>query len=236
MQKLYFFTGAGLSAASGIPTFRGTNGTWEDHDIDQVCNLRTWRNNFDLVHEFYNARRSTMNLYYPNLAHQAIAAWQAAFPMQTTIMTQNIDNLLEQAGCTNVIHLHGHVADMQCTHCGNMFEIGYRSWQQHHERCPRCYSSSVKPGVVFFEETAPNYVHYVRMLQHLDCGDMVVVIGTSGVVMDISTDLAGYSCKKILNNLESSEYINEAAFDTVLTMSAESAVPYIDTIIKEHFA
>src|SRR5271170_2169232 len=95
--RLIVFSGAGLSAESGLPTFRGDHGLWEGVPIRRVCHLDTWRENFEAVHEFYDARRGAEAKAEPNAAHRAIAEWQRAWPDRVHILTQNIDRLLERA-------------------------------------------------------------------------------------------------------------------------------------------
>ena len=97
MAKLIILTGAGLSAESGLRTFRDSNGLWENHSIDVVCNGATWRANYDLVQTFYNDRRTQLASAAPNAAHRMIAGWQQRY--ETVILTQNVDDLLERAGC-----------------------------------------------------------------------------------------------------------------------------------------
>jgi len=112
--RLIVFSGAGLSAESGLATFRGASGLWEGVSIRTVCHIDTWEENFEAVHDFYDARREGGSEAEPNLAHRTIAKWQNAWPGRTHILTQNIDRLLENAGCTEVIHLHGDIRILWC--------------------------------------------------------------------------------------------------------------------------
>ena len=156
LPKLTVFSGAGLSAESGLPTFRGDSGLWEGIPIRKVCHIETWEENFDAVHDFYDARRISCAKAEPNRAHLEIAEWQRAWPGRTIVLTQNIDRLLERAGCTDVIHLHGDALLLQCVVCGHEWEIGNVAYDR--QGCPACRrTDSVKPGVVFFGENAPLY-------------------------------------------------------------------------------
>ena len=137
MAKLIVLTGAGLSVESGVRTFRDNNGLWENHSIEQVCNGATWRANFDLVHQFYNDRRAQLSTVEPNPAHRAIARWQSRY--ETILLTQNVDDLLERAGCHDVVHLNGFLPEMQCVDCGHVWNIGYVEWQKS-VNCPQCPS------------------------------------------------------------------------------------------------
>src|SRR5690625_2670096 len=107
--RIFIFTGSGISAESGLSTFRGNDGLWNNHSIDDVCNEYTWRENYALVHDFYNDLRQSLADTKPNEAHISIARIQQQFGDRVSIVTQNVDDLLERAGATNVLHLHGHL-------------------------------------------------------------------------------------------------------------------------------
>jgi NAD-dependent deacetylase len=232
--KIVVLSGAGLSADSGIPTFRGTDGLWEGHSINVVANGLTWRQNWDTVRSFYNNRRRHLSAVETNAAHETIAAWQGKFI--TTILTQNIDDLLERAGCSDVVHLHGSLTRLKCVACGNVWDIGYDDHAAD-LRCPvtRCSSlRGVRPDVVFFNESAPNYRIMYRALRDLREDDILVVIGTSGHVLDVNSMVFDLPCIKILNNLEPSEVINDSYFDHVFYGSAAHMCKEIDRIIESH--
>ncbi len=109
-MAILFFSGAGLSADSGLSTFRDTNGLWDKYDINKVCNISTWKANYELVHEFYNLRRTEYKDAKPNAMHTMIADMQRKHGSdKVMVITQNIDNLLEEAGCENVLHVHGRI-------------------------------------------------------------------------------------------------------------------------------
>jgi len=181
VRKLFILSGAGLSAESGIPVFRGSGGVWEEHDIMQVCSIQYWRQNRDLVTRFYDERRIELKDKIPNRAHYAIARLQKRFKGRIWNMTQNVDDLLERAGCEDVIHLHGTLRDLRCESCGNCWDIGYRA-QNEGDSCPACGSFSVRHNVVMFGEPAPAYRFIKRAM---DESALFVAIGTSGEVLDI---------------------------------------------------
>ncbi|MEI7958346.1 MAG: Sir2 family NAD-dependent protein deacetylase [Verrucomicrobiota bacterium] len=231
MAKLIILTGAGLSAESGLRTFRDQNGLWENHSINVVCNGHTWRANFTLVHRFYNARRAQLATAEPNAAHLQIAAWQSRF--DALILTQNVDDLLERAGCRDVVHLHGFLPEMICASCNHIWNIGYEGWKTG-ARCPRCQSiKDARPNIVFFNEQAPQYELMWDAFASLTSRDVVVVIGTSGVVLPVSDMARQFRGFKILNNLAAEPAINGNAFDQVFYKPATQAVKEIDRIVRQ---
>lgn len=226
--KIIVFSGAGLSADSGISTFRDADGLWENHNVDVVANGYTWKANFDTVRKFYNDRRTALANVVPNAAHRQIAAWQRNF--DTVVMTQNIDDLLERAGCKDVIHLHGKLTEMRCEACGEVWDIGYSQWSET-DRC-RCNSlRGVRPNVVFFNEGAPQYSKMYKAFRDIQADDCVVVIGTSGQVVNIDSLMFDAPCLKILNNLSSSQFINESYYDHVFLGKAANMCSEINQIV-----
>lgn len=236
LQKdLVVFSGAGLSAPSGIPTFRDDNGLWHNHKIDHVAEYTTWKQHRYLVHEFHNQRRRDLALVEPNHAHQRIAEWQRKWPTRTQVLTQNVDDLLERAGCTDVVHLHGSLHLMKCTACGHLWTHGLQDWNPDKDRCVKCNSArGVKPGTVFFNEHAPLYKDLYWTVKQLHENSMVVVIGTSGIVLDVQTLFGRTPAVKVLNNLEPLRTIDHSLFDHVFFESADTAVDKIDQLVQNH--
>jgi len=231
MPRLLILTGAGLSAESGLRTFRDSDGLWEDHSVEEVCNGATWRANFELVQRFYNERRTQLATAAPNAAHLMIAQWQRRY--ETLVLTQNVDDLLERAACRDVVHLHGFLPEMMCVDCGHVWNIGYEEWKQG-VPCPRCPSvRGVRPHIVFFGEQAPQYARMWTAFASLKSEDSVVVIGTSGVVLPVAQMALQFQGFKILNNLAPEPAINERAFDRVFHQPATQAAGQIDRIIRE---
>lgn len=231
------FTGAGISAESGVPTFRGSGGTWEGHSIDQVCNAYSWKRNAPIVHEFYNRRRLALKDVKHNRAHKYVSDWQHKHGAK--IITQNIDLLHEQSGADDVLHVHGRATDMKCEACGNVWDIGYAEWSYEADRCAKCGSKrGVRPGIVFFNDPAPNYRILYKAISNLKKDDILIVIGTSGTVIDIAKIAEFQACKKILNNLEPDLHnptsMNVRLFDHVIYGPATEAVVSIDEIIQAH--
>lgn len=175
--KLYVISGAGLSAESGIPTFRDAGGLWSQYSVDRVCNALTWKRHREEVFEFYSKIREAYSAAQPNAAHRQLAAWQKKWgPERVVLLTQNVDGLLEAAGAAHVVHLHGKLTELHCTACGTRWES-----EIHVEaRCPKCTSlKGVKPGIVMFMEAAPEYARLHKMHKHLRATDVVVFVGSA---------------------------------------------------------
>lgn len=182
--RLFILSGAGLSAESGISTFRSADGVWSKESLDKVCNLDTWLENRDAVYDFYNARLTEMGSAEPNEAHRRLAAWQTCWgPDRVQLLTQNVDDLLEKAGAESVIHLHGDIHHYECAACDHRFERASAHWDRS-LACPVCSDPlAVKPGVVFFNQSAPMYSHLQSMRETMTNEDVFIAVGTSFVVI-----------------------------------------------------
>lgn len=242
MGNILIVSGAGLSAESGIPTFRDANGLWENHRVEEVANFLTWEENYDLVHRFYNQRRVDLGTVQPNDAHAIYARLASLLPVRH--FTQNIDDLLERAGhpttqddTSPLIHLHGYLTEMVCGCCAQRWNIGYSPYDVAVNPCPNgCGNVMVKPNVVFFHERAPQYANMTKAVRDLTEDDIVVVVGTMGEVLPINSmffDAPGF---KILNNLEANKNIDDSLFDKVFYQPATEAAPLILDIIQERFS
>jgi NAD-dependent deacetylase len=172
--KIVVFSGAGMSAESGIQTFRDSNGLWENHRVEDVATPEAWRRNPDLVTEFYNQRRKTVMAAQPNDAHIGVVDLERVG--QVTVITQNIDDLHDRAGSSNVIHLHGNIRYAKSS--GPNQEKEYfpiDGWKlDETSRCPEGYR--LRPHVVWFGEDVPLYSKAAPILAE---ADVLVVIGTS---------------------------------------------------------
>ncbi|HAV4459831.1 NAD-dependent deacylase [Acinetobacter baumannii] len=177
MTKLVVFSGAGMSAESGIRTFRDSNGLWENYDIQQVATPEAWERNPALVQRFYNERRKNILEAQPNEAHQYIAKLQDHYDVQ--VITQNIDDLHERAGSQNVLHLHGNIRlakssgpDAQYT--TQFYEVNGWKLDLEQDFCPDGYP--LRPHVVWFGEAVPAYEEAIRLVQS---ADIFIVIGST---------------------------------------------------------
>lgn len=234
MGRVLFFSGAGLSADSGLGVFRGSNGLWDKYDINKVCNYNTWRDNYDLVHEFYNLRRIEYAKAEPNPMHKVIGNLQQKYgSKKVVVITQNIDDLLENAGCTNVLHVHGRINYVYCVNCGKEVHI---SGEFKGDTCKKCGKNIFKPSIIFFGEQAPAYTAMYMLISELQENDLIAVIGTEGSVVPIGSIIGsktnGISAKRLLCNLEESPYINDKFFDYVYYTEAKNVAEEINEIAE----
>ncbi len=227
MARVVIFSGAGISAESGISTFRDSGGLWDEYDVSIICNYDSMQKNEALTIEFYDKRRADLEDKEPNYAHDVIADLKEKYPDDIAVITQNVDNLFEKAGLKHedVIHLHGFMTELRCQNreCEEIFEIGYKSqYDAYNGSCPTC-GFTLRPNIVFFGEAAPKYEELSRHIQ--DC-ELFVVIGTSGNIVGVNT-IAQYVDRSVLNNYEPSAAIEDALFSKVLYKKATDAVEEI---------
>ncbi len=171
MKKLVVLSGAGISAESGIPTFRDAGGLWEGYDIMEVASPQGWRKNPALVLDFYNQRRKAAKQAQPNKAHQIIKRLEDYF--EVTVITQNVDDLHEKAGSTNVIHLHGSLFKMRSSLDEDLiFDI--EDDIKLGDKCPK--GSQLRPHIVWFGELVP----LIPLAAEISAeADIFIVVGTS---------------------------------------------------------
>jgi len=224
MAKVVVFSGAGISAESGISTFRDSGGLWENYKIEEICSAGCLDWNYDATIEFYDKRREDIADKEPNKAHKEFVALKKRHPKEVALITQNVDDLFEKAGCEDILHLHGFLREVRCEACGFLDDIGYKKLREAYaDGCPRC-SHPLRPNVVFFGEAAPKYADMYKELQ--DC-EMLVVVGTSGNVINTDMFLNSQIKYSILNNLEPSPAIDDRLYSKVLYKKASEAVDEI---------
>lgn len=182
-MNLVVLSGAGLSAESGIETFRDSNGLWENHRVEDVATPEGWKRDRALVQRFYNARRAQLADVEPNAAHFALAKLEAEWKGGFLHVTQNVDDLAERAGGKNVAHIHGRLTSARCSQrsCSHV-EYVTPGDDLSARKCPHC-RSAMRPDVVWFGEF-PHHLDWIEEL--LDRTDILIVIGTSGTVMPAS--------------------------------------------------
>jgi NAD-dependent deacetylase len=219
MRKIVILTGAGVSAESGLGTFRDKGGLWTRYDLSEVATPEGFARNPALVHDFYNARRANALEAAPNAAHAALARLQADHG-GVTLVTQNIDDLHERAGSRDVIHMHGQILRALCAACGARWDaprvMGPR------DACPSCGAAATRPDIVWFGEYP---YHMERIAEALAGCDLFVAIGTSGEVYPAAgfvEEAAGLGAETLEINLEPSA---PGRFDRVIAGPATQAVP-----------
>jgi NAD-dependent deacetylase len=176
MKNLVFLTGAGMSAESGISTFRDSGGLWEEYDVQDVASIEGYIRNPKLVLDFYNERRNQLKDVEPNAGHYGVAAFEKDF--NVTVVTQNVDNLHERAGSTHVIHLHGELTKACSTRNPNdpRYIRTLKEGEEIHLGDKAGDGSQLRPFIVWFGESVPEIETAINYVQK---ADILVVIGTS---------------------------------------------------------
>lgn len=176
-HRIVILTGAGISAESGIDTFRSAGGLWEQHRVEDVATPEGFARDPDLVLSFYDARRAALASVEPNPAHTALARLEQEFPGELLLVTQNVDDLHERGGTQRVLHMHGELKSALCLSC----EMRSR-WEAvmiDRPPCPVCQAPTLRPDVVWFGEMP---YQMERIYAALATCDLFVSIGTSGAV------------------------------------------------------
>lgn len=228
MTEILILTGAGISAESGLGTFRDVGGIWDQYDLEDVATPEGFAKNPRLVHEFYNARRTQMVAAEPNAAHEALAQLEREMGDRVLIVTQNIDDLHERAGAKNVLHMHGRLARAICAHCDTRREDPNPLSVE--DACGACGQvGTMRPDVVWFGEIPHHLEEIDRALSR---ADMFVSIGTSGMVYPA----AGFVAKARRVGAVAVELNMEATsdlFDHRKTGPATETVPeWVETILS----
>lgn len=181
IRKVVFVTGAGISQESGIPTFRGKDGLWRNHDSMKLATIDAFYDNPELVWEWYNERRKNIFAAQPNPGHKAIAELEKY--VKVVVLTQNIDGLHQKAGSSEVLELHGSIIKIKCSGCDFNKEIT----SEISEILPLCKCGNIlRPDVVWFGESLPQDVWQKAMIYASQC-DLMVIVGTSLVVSPANT-------------------------------------------------
>jgi len=223
MPNLVILTGAGISAESGISTFRDAGGLWENYRIEEVASPEAFRRDPVMVHRFYNLRRAQLKTVAPNAGHIALAALERGWEGGFLLVTQNVDDLHEKAGSVLLRHMHGEIRKIRCEACGEVArheeDLGLET------PCPGCgRTKRMRPDIVWFGEMP---YHMEDIQTALEAADIFVAIGTSGVVYPAAgfAELArhnGRGCKTIEINPNPT---GSRAFGSVIAETAVTGVP-----------
>ena len=181
MSRIVVLTGAGISAESGLGTFRGPGGLWERHDVTELATPEAFARDPALVHRFYNARRAAAAAAEPNAAHRALVRLADAWPGEVAVITQNVDALHERAGQTGVIHVHGELACALCGACGARWDAPAE--MSPRTPCPACGAAAARPDVVWFGEVPYQLDDCAALVER---ADLFAAIGTSGQVWPVA--------------------------------------------------
>jgi NAD-dependent deacetylase len=216
--NVVFFTGAGISAESGIPTFRDSDGLWEGHDVMKVAHIDSWRSkvnrdyNRELMLNFYNQRRRDLKNVEPNDAHYTISVFENSDKFSVHVITQNVDNLHERAGSCKVLHLHGELTKARSTFYDHkkslldtVTDIGYNDINLG-DKCS-VTGSQLRPHIVWFGEDVPMWADAIKLIVE---ADVIVIIGTSMQVYPAATVLDYVEDQKII-------FVNPVIEDAIKT-------------------
>lgn len=228
MTRIVVLTGAGISAESGVPTFRGPDGLWEGHRIEDVATPEAYETDPDTVLAFYDVRRRAVTSAAPNSAHRALARLEDAIGSDLLVVTQNVDDLHERAGTRNLVHMHGELRRALCTWCG-----ARPAWEGeliHRPPCPECGERMLRPDVVWFGEMP---YELDRIEQAVVACDVFVSIGTSGAVYPAagySALASAFGARTVELNLEASDAL--VPFDDARVGRATELVPaWVEEVI-----
>jgi NAD-dependent deacetylase len=225
--KIVFFTGAGISAESGLATFRDSeNGLWNNFRIEDVCSPLGWYNNPRLVLDFYNERRRQCLSVRPNKAHDLIAALESDF--EVTVITQNVDDLHERAGSTNIIHLHGELFKTRSTIDANLIYTATNNTNIG-DCCE--LGSQLRPYIVWFGEMLDEMLLKSAILSVLTC-DVCVIIGTSLQVYPANTIPCYVQDRSKLIIIDSNSLMDSIEFDRDFHFIQKSAVEGMELIYQ----
>ena len=233
LPNIVILTGAGISAESGLKTFRDNDGLWENHRVEEVATPEAFEQNPSLVYRFYNARRAQLQQddVNPNAAHEALARLEKAFGSNVMLVTQNVDDLHERGGSQSVYHMHGKLLSARCAISQQTFD--WRDSFDHTTKCPCCRRVTLRPDIVWFGEM-PMYME--EIYDALSKADVFIAIGTSGNVypaagfVQIAKESGAHTIEANL-----APGVTNALFDESLTGPASHIVPqWVDQLISKY--
>jgi len=225
MKHIVILTGAGMSAESGLKTFRDANGLWEGHDVMEVASPEGFARNPELVLDFYNQRRRQLLQVKPNVAHAALAKLEQDYKI--TIITQNVDDLHERAGSTNVIHLHGELLKVRSIHD----EFNVNDWKEDlfiGDLCTKGYQ--LRPNIVWFGEAVPLIPKAISICEG---ADVLLIIGTSMQVYPAASLMHYVKPDTEIFYIDPNPAIQSTAQITVISKTASMGVNEVIERLKE---
>lgn len=228
IRNIVILTGAGISAESGIATFRGPGGLWEGCRVEDVCTPQALARDAHLVHRFYDARRAGLADVEPNATHRALARLDAAWTGGLLIVTQNVDDLHERAGAKRMLHMHGELLSALCAACGERH--AWAAALPSGNLCAACGAGALRPDIVFFGEMP----YGMERIEHaLAQADLFVSMGTSGAVYPAAGFVqiaANHGARTLELNLERSA--GSGWFEETRLGAAGTLVPaWVDEVI-----
>jgi NAD-dependent deacetylase len=229
IKKVVFVTGAGISQESGIPTFRGKDGLWRNHDLMKLATIDAFYDNPKLVWEWYNERRENIFQAKPNQGHIAIAELEKY--AQVVVLTQNIDGLHQKAGSSKVLELHGSIVRIKCSVCDFKNEIQTKISKNP----PLCECGNIlRPDVVWFGESLPENVWKKAMIFASEC-DLMIVVGTSLVVSPANTlPIYAQQNNAILIEINPENTDMSSEMDLVIKDSSAVVLPKLISLFKRN--
>lgn len=226
---LVILTGAGISAESGLRTFRAEDGLWGDHRVEEVATPEAFRKDPDLVHRFYNERRSQLAEVRPNPAHESLARLEQVWPGEMLLVTQNVDDLHERAGSRNLVHLHGELLKARCEACGSV--VPWAGDLGNGSACPACARVGLlRPHIVWFGEMP---LELDRVGEALARCALFAAIGTSGHVYPAAgfVELVDITSHTVELNLAPSE-VSHAFREQRLGPASEIVPRWVEDLIQ----
>ena len=228
-KSIVVLTGAGISAESGLATFRSSNGLWNNHRVEDVATIEAFQRNPEFVHDFYNQMKPELLAAKPNPAHLALTKLQNNYPAPVSIITQNVDTLHEKAQSRNIYHIHGQINQAVCLNCGHVLE----TWNDVTTEtvCPQCsVAGMMKPNIVFFGE---NLLYMDKVERLLASCDLFLSLGTSGVVFPAAAFVQTaklYGAETYEFNLEKTS--NNFYFDHhIFGKAGDTLPPFVDELL-----
>lgn len=223
-DRLFVLTGAGISAESGIPTFRGAGGLWRTYRVEEVGTPDAWRRDPRLVWEFYSMRRRVAGAAHPNPGHDALAKLEKSLQDRFILCTQNVDNLHEQAGSQRVVHMHGELFKSRCDRCDRSPFADTETYEPPRE-IPRCNCGGhIRPHICWFGEV-PH--HLDRIFQALSDCTVFIAIGTSGVVEPAASFVAHVRGRARTVYVGPEEPANNSAFSECFLGKSGELLPHL---------